>query len=258
VSNRPARPSTSPLSPHPPEPGRPRLSVVLPAYREERRIAATVQRVRATLGPLLAHDGLEIVVVDDGSRDATVARAEQAGADRVIRLPANKGKGAAVRAGMQAASGSVVVFTDADLAYAPDQIALLLEEVEKGWDVVVGTRHRRGGGGPLGLRDLGHLVFNAATRLVLQRQFADTQCGFKGFHRAAAQQLFGLTRIDRFAFDVEVLWLAGYLGLTIEEVPVELDRADGSTVRFSLDALRMVRDLIRIRRWGSTGSYRRP
>lgn len=245
------------LEPHPPHQGRPRLSVVLPAYREERRIADAVRRLRSALAGTVGDGELEVVVVDDGSGDATADVAAGAGADQIIRLPANRGKGAAVRAGALAATGSTVVFTDADLAYSPVQIADLLDQVEKGWDVVVGNRHHVDEPDRIGLRQVGHRVFNAATRLVLTRRFADTQCGFKGFHRPAAQRIFSLARIDGFAFDVEVLWLAGHLGLCVEEVPVELDDAEGSTVRFSVDALRMLRDLVRIRRWIRTGAYKR-
>jgi dolichyl-phosphate beta-glucosyltransferase len=242
--------SGEPAAPHLPEPGRPRLSVVLPAYGEEHRIARTIERVRHALSPL---GELEVVVVDDGSGDRTAEVARDAGADQVIRLPVNRGKGAAVRAGVLAARGSTVVFTDADLAYAPSQMVSLVDEVEKGWDVVVGSRHEREA--TRGVRDIGHRVFNRVTRAVLDRRFADTQCGCKGFHRAAAQRLFARARIDRFAFDVELLWLAGHLGLAVEEVPVELDRADGSTVRVSVDAVRMLRDLLRIRWWTARGAY---
>jgi glycosyltransferase involved in cell wall biosynthesis len=247
----------APSEPHPPIPGHPRLSVVVPAFGEERRIAGTIARLRDTLTDVVGEGGLEIVVVDDGSVDGTATAAEAAGADRVIRLPVNRGKGAAVRAGALAATGSAVAFTDADLAYAPTQIARLLDEIEKGWDVVVGNRHEVDASGHVGLRTIGHRVFNAATRLVLARRFADTQCGCKGFHGAAARRIFTRARIDRFAFDVEVLWLAGELGLTIEEVGVELDGREGSTVRFSVDALRMLRDLGRIRWWILRGAYRR-
>jgi dolichyl-phosphate beta-glucosyltransferase len=246
-----------PTEPHPPAPGRPRLSVVVPAYGEEHRIAMTIRRLRSELGDVVGPGGLEIVVVDDGSLDGTTEAARGAGADHVIAFPHNKGKGAAVRAGVMKSTGSTVTFTDADLAYAPHQLVPLLDEIEKGWDVAVGTRHSRGAA-TSGVRTVGHRVFNAATRLVLRRRFADTQCGCKGFHGDAARRLFARTRVDGFAFDVEVLWLAGYLGLTVEEVPVELDRAEGSTVRFSVDALRMLRDLVRLRWRITIGAYRRP
>lgn len=235
--------------------------MVVPAFGEERRIAATVTTLRTVLGRVVADGGLEVIVVDDGSADATATRAAAAGADRVIRLPVNQGKGAAVRAGSLAATGSAVVFTDADLSYPPSQVVRLLDEVERGWDVVVGNRHHADTLTSVGsgrLREVSGRVFNLVTRLVLARPFGDTQCGLKGFHIDAAGVLFALARVDGFAFDVELLWLAGHRGLAVEEVPVELDSAEGSTVRLSVDALRMVRDLVRIRRWAAAGAYGPP
>ena len=233
----------------------------MPAFGEERRIGATLGSLRETLGPL---GPLELIVVDDGSFDATGERATDAGADQVIRLPVNRGKGAAVRTGVLAATGSAVVFTDADLSYPPSQVGRLLVDIEAGWDVVVGNRHHADtrtlvGGGLL--RDASGLVFNRVTRLILDRSYGDTQCGLKGFHADAAALLFAKAEIDSFAFDVEILWLAGHLGLSVHEVPVELDSAEGSTVRLTNDALTMLRDLNRLRRRAAAGVYgpgRRP
>lgn len=242
------------MSPHPPVEGRPRLSVVVPAYREEHRIATTVASLRSALGGL----GVEIVVVDDGSGDATAARAAEAGADRVVQLRVNRGKGAAVRAGVLAATGSAIVFTDADLSYPPSQVTRLLDRIEQGWDVVVGSRQHAETQTIVGsgrLREFAGRMFNLTTGLVLSRRFADTQCGLKGFHHDAAERIFGVARVDRFAFDVELLWLAGHLRLTVDEVPVELANAAGSTVRLNIDPIRMVRDLWRIRRWAAAGVY---
>jgi len=257
VSRTSGGPPRLPAAPHAPAPGRPRLSVVVPAFGEEARIARTVSTLRTALVGT-GDDGVELVVVDDGSPDATARRAEEAGADRVIRLPVNRGKGAAVRAGVLSATGSTIVFTDADLSYPPAQLIRLRDEVERGWDVVVGSRRHidtrtlmRSGR----LREVSGRVFNLFTRAVLSRPFGDTQCGLKGFHHDAAHRLFSLGLIDGFAFDVELLWLAEHLGLTVEEVAVELDSADGSTVRLSVDALRMLRDLARIRRREAAGAY---
>ena len=253
-------PSPSPTNPHRPEAGRTRLSVVVPAFGEERRIGATVAALRAALSDQLS-GSLELVVVDDGSDDATTERAREAGADQVIRLPSNRGKGAAVRAGILASSGSAVVFTDADLSYPPGQVMRLVEQIEAGWDVVVGSRAHadtRTTGASSPLRAISGRLFNLVTGAVLDRRFGDTQCGLKGFHRDAAERVFSLARVDGFAFDVEVLWLAGHLGLAVEEVPVELASAEGSTVRLNVDPVRMLRDLWRIRRRAATGSYGPP
>ncbi len=117
-----------------------RFSVVIPAYHEPDRIGRTVAAVREELADVATQGGMEIVVVDDGSLDGTSDAALAAGADQVVTLPANRGKGAAVRAGMLATRGRAVAFTDADLAYDPSHLRTLLDEIEAGWDVVIGNR----------------------------------------------------------------------------------------------------------------------
>jgi len=221
-------------------------------------MATTVRTLRHALADAGEPGELEIVVVDDGSSDDTADQARQAGADQVIRLPVNRGKGAAVRVGMLAATGSAVVFTDADLSYSPDQVKRVRDEVERGWDAVVGSRVHPEASPlvPAGLvRQLSGRVFNVLTRLVLSRTFGDTQCGLKGFHHDTAQKLFALACIDGFAFDVEILWLCQHLDVPIVEVPVELASGEGSTVRLPAEAVHMIRDLVRIRRLARTGGY---
>jgi dolichyl-phosphate beta-glucosyltransferase len=230
---------------------------VVPAFQED-RIGTTVARLRTELAAIDDDGGLEIVVVDDGSGDGTAERAEEAGADVVIRQPENRGKGAAVRAGMLAAAGRTLAFTDADLSYAPDQLLGLLAEVEQGWDIVVGSRRHhdtttvvRAGL----LREVGGRVINRCTRLVLQARHEDTQCGIKAFRADVARSVFGHSRVDGFAFDVEVLHLAERYGLSVVEVPVVVENSERSTVRVARDALRLLRDLVRIRRWALAGVY---
>jgi glycosyltransferase involved in cell wall biosynthesis len=230
----------------------PELSVVVPAYGEGHRIGASVLALQAALG-----DATEIIVVDDGSPDETGAVAKEAGAE-VIRLPVNRGKGAAVRTGVLAARGAMVVFTDADLSYAPPQIERVRAELERGADVVVGSRRHVGTTTLVRagrLREISGRVFNLFTRLVLPRGFGDTQCGLKGFQREAARAIFQKSTVDGFAFDVEVLWLASHLGYTVVEVPVKLDSAAGSTVRLPREVTRMLRDLVRIKRRADMGGY---
>jgi glycosyltransferase involved in cell wall biosynthesis len=226
---------------------------VVPAYGEGRRIGGSVLALRAALG-----DDVEIIVVDDGSPDATGAAAKEAGAE-VIRLPVNRGKGAAVRTGVLAARGAMVVFTDADLSYAPSQIQRVRDELERGADVVVGSRRHVGTTTLVRagrVREISGRVFNLFTRLVLPRAFGDTQCGLKGFRQEAARAIFQRATVDGFAFDVEVLWLASHLGYVVVEVPVELDSAAESTVRLPLEVTRMLRDLVRIKRRADLGGYR--
>ena len=241
-----------------PASGARRVSVVLPALDEADRIGDAVRAVRAALEPTVGPEGLEVVVVDDGSADGTAEAATAAGADQVIRHERNVGKGAAVRRGMLAATGRTRVFTDADLAYAPEQIVGLVEQVEDGWDLVVGSRRhadtttlvraRR-------LREIGGRAINVLTQLVLLGQYRDTQCGLKAFRSDAAEILFGGGRLDGFAFDVELFHLAERHRLSLTEVPVEVTNAERSTVHVVRDAARLVRDLIRVRAWAEAGVY---
>jgi dolichyl-phosphate beta-glucosyltransferase len=238
-------------------PGTVRLTVVVPAYMEQDRIGRTVARLKADLDTLAAYGGLEVLVVDDGSTDDTAAVAEAAGATVVIH-PENRGKGAAVRSGVLAASGRTIAFTDADLAYAPDQIPDLVELAEQGWDVVVGSRRhtdtttlvraRR-------LREVGGRAINLLTRAVLLGQYRDTQCGLKVFRSDVARLIFAHTRVDGFAFDVEVFHLVERYHLSLAEVPVRVENSARSTVRVVRDALRLVRDLFRVRQWSAEGRY---
>jgi dolichyl-phosphate beta-glucosyltransferase len=241
--------------PRPVPPGDLRLTVVVPAFGEAGRVGTAVARLRAALAPL--GDDVEVLVVDDGSPDATADEAAAAGA-RVLRLPQNRGKGAAVRAGVLGARGRSVVFTDADLAYPPEQVVAVLERLEEGWDVVVGSRRHPSSADAAGasaLRVVSGRLFNILTATVLLGQYRDTQCGLKGFRADVGRLLFSHTRLERFAFDVEVLHLVERYRLSLTEVPVVLVRAPGSTVRVGLDALRMVRDLFRVRRWAGLGEY---
>jgi glycosyltransferase involved in cell wall biosynthesis len=232
------------------------LSVVVPAFREAERIATTIEQIRRELLPAVGEGELEVVVVDDGSGDGTAEAA--ASADLVLAMAVNQGKGAAVRAGMLAAAGRTRAFTDADLSYAPSQIARLLAEVEAGWDVVVGNRYHADTTTTVAtsaLREVGGRVVNAATRLVLRDHHPDTQCGLKAFRSDVAELLFAHTRIDGFAFDVELFMLADRYGLSLCDVPVELENSGRSTVRVARDASRLLVDLARIRRAMAQGRY---
>ena len=244
-----------------PPPGEYRMSVVIPAYTEAERIGDTVGDVRAALAEVDAAEQFEVIVVDDGSADDTAEVARAAKADQVLVLPENRGKGAAVRAGVLAARGRTIAFTDADLSYPPHQLVRLLTEIEAGFDVVVGSRKHieattlvRAGR----LRVLSGRVFNLLTLAVLLGQYRDTQCGIKAFRSDVARTLFSRARIDGFAFDVEVFHLIERDRLSLKEVPVALANSETSTVRVGIDAARMLRDLFRIRWWGYRGLYDLP
>lgn len=238
-----------------------RASIVIPALDEEDRIAATVAAVRGALADLDADGGVEVIVVDDGSSDRTADAALDGGADQVVVHPVNRGKGAAVRSGVLAARGRTVAFTDADLSYSPDQLRTVIAEVEDGWDVAVGNRRHPDTttvSGASTVRGVGSRVINLVTTAVLLSHPHDTQCGIKAFRSDAARLVFGLGRIEGFAFDIEVLHLVERHELSLTDVPVRLESADRSTVHAVRDGLRVLRDVWRIRHWSATGAYELP
>ncbi|HEX6423722.1 MAG TPA: glycosyltransferase [Acidimicrobiales bacterium] len=242
----------------PPAPGACRLSVVVPAYDEADRIGDTVRRLRAGLADLSDDGGLEIVVVDDGSSDATADAALAAGATQVVVQPRNRGKGAAVRTGVLAARGRTVAFTDADLAYGPDQVRRALAAVEDGWDVAIGDRRHpetRTLVAPSRVRAWGSRVINWLGYAVLLGTYRDTQSGLKAFRSDVARFVFSRARVDGFAFDIEVLHLVERHQLSLFEVPVEVTNSARSTVSASRDAVRLAIDLFRIRHWSAAGAY---
>ena len=235
-----------------------RLTVVIPAFREADRIAATVSAVRDQLAAVAAHGGLEILVADDGSDDGTADAARAAGADTVLQLTPNRGKGAAVRDGVLAASGRTVAFTDADLSYPPEQISRLLHAVEQGWDVVVGSRQHTDTLTVVAagrLREFGGRVINVLTGLVLLGRYRDTQCGLKAMRRDVGQLVFSRMQVNGFAFDVELFHLVERYRLTLSEVPVAVVNSERSTVHVVRDAWRLVRDLFAIRFRSRRGAY---
>ena len=236
--------------------GEMRVSVVVPAYREEARIADTVTRIRRELD-VFAGD-LEIIVVDDGSPDGTADAARRAGADQVVVQPQNHGKGAAVRAGVLAARGRTVAFTDADLAYSPHQLVAFVEAIEGGYDVAIGNRHHADTDtlvGTSAVRSFGSRVVNMATSLMLLGNYRDTQCGCKAFRADAGRVVMGAGTIDGFAFDIEVLHLVERYGLSMIELPVEVVNSDTSTVRALRDGAGVLLDILRIRRLSQQARY---
>ncbi len=241
-----------------PAPGEVRLSVVVPAYNEEQGIVATIEALHQELDPMVGPEDLEILVVDDGSTDATSQAAAAAGAT-VITQVHNSGKGAAVRAGVLGAKGRSIVFTDADLAYPPEMVGVLLAEIEAGWDVVVGSRRHEETTTLVRarkLRELGGRVINWLTHLVLLGHFRDTQCGIKGFRGEIGKAIFERTTIDGFGFDVEIFLIVEQDQLSLAEVPVSVENRAGSSVRLVSDTLILLRDLIRVRRMAGWGRYR--
>jgi glycosyltransferase involved in cell wall biosynthesis len=229
------------------------ISVVIPAYNEEKRLPQTLERVAAYLN---AHDldFREIVVVDDGSSDATAAFAERFAAGnkgvRVLKNGANRGKGYSVRSGMMAAAGEWVLFSDADLSAPIEQLEVLMQAVEsEGADVVIGSRaldRSLVGVHQPGFRESAGKFFNFVMRLAVGLPIHDTQCGFKLFSLRAVRTIFPRQRLDRFGFDVEVLLIAHLHGFCIEEVPVQWSHIEGTRVSM-LGGMRAFVELLEIR-----------
>lgn len=239
----------------------PFLSIVIPARDEEHRLPATLRRIRAHLAeqPFAA----EVLVVDDGSRDATreVVR-ESARRDPSVRLleePA-VGKGNAVRRGMLAARGAHRALCDADLSVPIAEITRLLDATREGVDVAAASREAPGSeriGEPLRRHLLGR-AFHLLVRSLLPVSLEDTQCGFKCFRGAAAEAIFSRTRRTGFAFDVEVLLIAQRLGLRVREIGVPWHFDPDTRVRPVRDAIAMATDLLRIRADAARGRYDAP
>ncbi|MDZ4232034.1 MAG: dolichyl-phosphate beta-glucosyltransferase, partial [Candidatus Pacearchaeota archaeon] len=206
-----------------------RLSVIIPAYNEEKRLPGTLQEVGGYLAGQLYES--EIIVVSDGSKDGTAEAAKKAGV-MVIDRKENRGKGYSVREGMLASSGEIRLFMDADNATSVDHIEKMFPEFEKGAGVVIGSRDIAGAVIAVPQfwlrRRLGD-VFNLIVQVVSGLWgIWDTQCGFKAFSAKAAKDIFPSVRIDRWAFDVELLVLAGKRGYGITQVPVRWVNAPDS------------------------------
>ena len=229
----------------------PHLSVVIPAYNEEKRLPQSLAAVMAFLKK--QSYGSEIIVSDDGSQDGTVALARELLKEfphQVLTTSQNRGKGHAVRQGMLAATGAYIFFTDADLSTPIEEVPRFVERLEKDQDVVIGSRALPGSRVEIHqnfLRETMGKVFNLVAQALAFKGIHDSQCGFKGFRRAAAQKLFNLQKLDGFSFDVEIVYLAQKLGYRLLEIPVIWRNSAQSRVQVLRDPLLMFWDVLRIR-----------
>ena len=239
----------------------PTYSIVLPAYNESERIAATIEKIFA----FATQRGwqAEIIVVNDGSSDDTAEVVRRSAATRpgvrLLQNPGNRGKGYSVRHGMLQAQGEILLFSDADLSSPIAEAEKLFAAIASGADIAIGSRWlktelqlRRQ---PLFRRIYGR-IFNLALRLVLGLQFKDTQCGFKAFNRRAAHALFPLQKIERWGFDPELLYLAERLHLRVEEIPVTWAHREGTRINPLRDGMHMFVEMLQIRWNGLRGEYR--
>lgn len=239
------------------------LSIVVPAYNEESRLGNSIGSILRYLEQNYPES--ELIVVDDGSSDTTFEIAENACAEfshldtRVIRYEQNKGKGFAVRTGLEAAKGEIALFSDADLSTPIDELPKLVDPIVGGeYDVTFGSRALdRGliGERQPWRREQGGKVFNLFVRTLTGLPFWDTQCGFKAFDMNKFRPLLDVMKIDRFGFDVEFLYVANMKGLRLMEIPVRWDHCDGTTVSIFRDSVRMFGEIRQIRQNAKRGVY---
>ena len=242
-------------------PAKPALSVILPCYRSAALARQSVVRLNHALAGRI--DSYEIIVVDDGFGDCEAALAPMVagwgGSIRVITLPENRGKGAAVAEGMRAATGDVRVFTDIDLPYGTTPVMLIETLVRvRGFHMVIGDRTFPQSRYETELsfgRRMASAVFSRITNIIVTGGFFDTQCGLKGFRGDVAEVLFSLQTVDRFAFDVELIYLALKNGLEIKRIPVMLEGNMTSSVRLGRDSLQTLVDVARIKLNQMRGVY---
>jgi len=236
------------------------FSIVLPAYNEEDRICASLDKITEYARQHAWR--IEVIVVNDGSTDNTAdivrAYGERYPWLRLLENPGNRGKGFSVRNGMLHARGDILLFSDADLSSPIQEADKLVAALQAGADVAIGSRWvqkelqvvRQ----PLRRRILGRL-FNLALRVVLGLNFKDTQCGFKAFRRSSAELVFTQQQVETWGFDPELLYLAKKAGLRIVEVPVYWAHSEGTRLHPLRDGIRMFAQLFQIRWNAITGKY---
>ncbi len=239
------------------------LSIVIPAFNEESRLGDSVREI---LGYIKREKlDAELIIVDDGSRDKTCEVAKNSCAEfpeietETIRYEENRGKGYAVKIGLQASSGSIALFSDADLSTPIDELPKLVEPIQNGEnDVTFGSRaldRSLIGTHQPWRREQGGKVFNLIVKTLTGLPFWDTQCGYKAFNMQKFRPLLDVMKIDRFGFDVEFLYVANYHGLELREIPVRWNHFEGTKVSFFRDSRRMFDEVRQIRRNAKKGVY---
>jgi dolichyl-phosphate beta-glucosyltransferase len=237
---------------------RPFLSIVVPAYNEERRLPETLPRIvdflRAQTYPC------EVIVVDDGSADGTARVVEYLAAEAPSLLlikNEHRGKGYAVKTGVLEAAGDYIFLCDADLSMPIEEVANFLPPALEEYDVAIGSREVEGARryDEPGLRHLMGRVFNTLVRLLAVRGFQDTQAGFKCFARQAAHEMFPYQTMDGFGFDVEILFIAQKRGYRIVEVPINWYYMSNSRISPVSDSVRMFQEILQVRMNDWRGLY---
>jgi dolichyl-phosphate beta-glucosyltransferase len=245
----------------------PKLSIIVPAFNEAARVGRSIEKIIDYLSDQRAQS--ELIVVDDGSTDETAAVAQaslkgsQVVKTRLIRYEQNRGKGHAVRVGLLEAQANIALFSDADLSTPITETPKLVEPIRQGeCDLTFGSRaldRRLIGVHQPWRREQGGRVFNLIVRLATGLPFWDTQCGFKAFRMSVCRPLIEAAQIDRFGFDVELIYLAHLAHLRLQEIPVRWDHSVGGPLdlsgNYSRDSVRMINEVRRIRGAASAGDY---
>ena len=245
----------------------PKVSIIVPAFNESARLGGSLTKILQYLNE--RREAAELIVVDDGSTDSTSAIAAEAIRDsgrvesRLVRYETNRGKGYAVRLGLLEARANIALFSDADLSTPITEVPKLAEPIKTGeYDLTFGSRaldRRLIGVHQPWRREQGGRVFNLIVRLATALPFWDTQCGFKAFRMSVCRPLIEAAQIDRFGFDVELIYLAHLAQLRLREIPVRWDHSAGgpldASANYSRDSVRMINEVRRIRREVDRGTY---
>ena len=238
------------------------LSVIIPAYNEEKRLPSTLESVHSFLSE--SEKTFEIIVVDDGSSDGTSKVVKEFAINhcgvRLLTHSPNQGKGYSVREGMLKAEGELLLLDDADGASPISELVRLENAINKGADIAIGSRAKPGD--ETVVKALSHRkhignTFNMIVQSSLLKGIEDTQCGFKLFKRDVAMDLFSMGRLNRYAFDVEILYLARIRGYEIAEVPINWTSIEGSKINLVTDPMNMLFEIAKIYSAKMCGLYRK-
>ena len=234
------------------------FSLILPAYNEENRLPDCMEKVSGFIAS--REETIEVIIVENGSSDRTYemacSYAEKYPWLSVLR-ETKPGKGNAVRRGMLEAHGRYRMFADVDFSMPVEELDHFIPKEGQSYDVAIGSREAKGAVryNEPPTRHFTGRVFNFIVRVLAVPGIHDTQCGFKSFSAEAAEKLFSLQIIDGWAFDAEVLYLAQKFGYRIEQIPVKVSYEGNSKINVVRDSLKMLRELLQIRRNDAAGRY---